>query len=142
MPPYFLIVFRSEANEFVVLVNLPWQFPENLCGKFNPVIVVLLKLYKLNQIPLSGVAFSISHVAVVIIELVHDLPAVLALPNPNYNDTQGEFTALYEQVEHFFFVVNVAVSQDEQNHILLTLLLHAETHIHSLPEKGSEVGWT
>lgn len=92
----------------MVFFDLSWKFFKNLTGQFDSIVVVLGKLYELNEISLCLIALKISHLAVVIIQLMHSTP-VLALANPNYDDTKRQFTTLNEQVFYFFLIVDDAI---------------------------------
>lgn len=71
----------------MVFLDLSWELLENLSGQFHAVIVMLRELDELDEIALRLVALEVSHLAVIIIELVHCTP-ILAIADSDNDDTQ------------------------------------------------------
>lgn len=133
----FSVDFRGETAQLVVLLNLSRQLVEDFTGQLYSVVIVFLELHKLDQIPDGLVALEIPHLHIIVIEFVHGTP-VISIANSNHDNAQWQLSAFYQQVFHLFLVVNHSVSQNEQNHVLLLLLLHCLAHLHGLSEEGSK----
>ena len=78
---------------------------------------MLAKLYELNQISLGSIAFTISHLTVVVIELEHDTP-ILTISYTDNDDTQRQSAALHQQIFNVLLIVNNSVGHYQQNHVL------------------------
>ncbi len=70
---------------------------------------MLAKLNKLHQISLSSIPIPISHLAIIIIQLMHRTP-ILAISNTDYYHTQRQSTAFHQKVLYLLFVVDDSVS--------------------------------
>lgn len=78
---------------------------------------MLAKLYELNQISLGSIAFTISHLTVVVIELEHDTP-ILTISYTDNDDTERQSAALHQQIFNVLLIVNNSVGHYQQNHVL------------------------
>jgi hypothetical protein len=78
---------------------------------------MLTKLYELNQISLGSIAFTISHLTVVVIELEHDTP-ILTISYTDNDDTERQSAALHQQIFDVLLIVNSSVGHYQQNHVL------------------------
>lgn len=100
---------------------------------------MLLELHELHQIPDRLVALLVSHLHIVVVQVMHRAPVVPVTNTDNY-DAEGQSPAFYQQVLDVFLVVDDAVSQNQQNHVFLLLLLHVLANLHGLAQERSEVG--
>lgn len=71
----------------MVFLDLSRELLEDLSGQFHAVVVVLRELDELHEIALCLVALEVSHLAVIIVELVHCAP-ILAIADSDNDDTQ------------------------------------------------------
>ena len=78
---------------------------------------MLTKLYELNQISLGSIAFTISHLTVVVIELEHGTP-ILTISYTDNDDTERQSAALHQQIFNVLLIVNNSVGHYQQNHVL------------------------
>jgi hypothetical protein len=62
----------------------------------------------LNKVPCSLSAFAVDELAVVIIDLVHDIE--WPIPNPDNNDTDGQIATLDYLINDLLLIVNISIS--------------------------------
>jgi len=65
----FIIFIDAWAKfaQFMILFYLSWKLLQQLLCQQYPITLKLVKLYKLNQIPLSLISMQICHLAIIII---------------------------------------------------------------------------
>ena len=93
----------------MVLFNLSRQLLKHLSSKLNSVVVVLSELDELDEISLGFVALEISHLAIVIVELMHGAP-VFIVTDTDYDHTQWKLAAFYKEVLYVFLIVDDSIS--------------------------------
>ena len=138
--PLHALWFNSLKLE--IFFHLPWQLKKNLPGQLNSIITEFLEFYKLNQISFCSVAHTVNHLAIIIIQLLHDLKFPISY---SHNDnTQRQPIAFYKEVNHLLFIMDLAVCQDEQNHVLCFCFIFLEifTDLHRISEQVLEFRWT
>ena len=121
----------GQMAKLMIFHNLPWQLKQHLLSQFLAVIVVLLKLDKLDQIPFSLISISVRHVHIIIVQLVHQFPSVLSHPDPYYDYTQRKGSAPDQQIfDLVYVIIQQPVCHYHQNHVFLLLSLHLLTLSH------------
>jgi hypothetical protein len=99
---------------------------------------MLLEFNELHQISNGLVTLEISHLHIVVIQLIHYAP-VLTISNAYYDYAQRQLPTFHQKVLDFLLVVDDPIGQNQQNHVLLHLGLHVFAHPHSLTQQRSEV---
>ena len=93
----------------MVFFHLTGEFEQHLPGQLDPVVVVLLELNELHQISDGLVSILISHLHVIVIKLVHDVP-VVPVSDADHDDAQRQLSALNQEIFNFFLILDDPVS--------------------------------
>ena len=72
------VVIRCHAHQHVVLLDLPRKLEQDLSGQINAVVFMFSKLYELDKISLGLVALVVSHLAVIVVQLMHEPPVSIS----------------------------------------------------------------
>lgn len=91
------------------------------------------ELDELYKVTLYWVALFVSHLTVIIIQLVHQTP-VFVVTDANNHNTQGQSSTFHEQIFDFFNVMNDSVCEYQQNHVLFHVLFHDPADVHGFSE--------
>ena len=68
---------------------------------------------------------------------MHSAP-VLSVSYADNDDTQRQSPALHQQVLHLLLIMDDAVCQDHQDHVISCLILHVLANVHGLSQQRSE----
>jgi hypothetical protein len=94
---------------------------KHLPRQLNRIVLKILKLHKLHQIPRRSPAPRIHQLTIIVIQLMHD--PKITIPNPHNNQAHRQRTTLNYLINDLLFVMNLPVSQDKHDKVLVVCSL-------------------
>ncbi len=93
-------------------------------------MIELAELHKLHQIPFCPSPIRIHQLTIIIIQPVHlrEIP----IPNPNDNQADRQLTTVNNLADNSLHIMNVPISQYQQNNVLVHFPLNLPGLIHRI----------